>query len=216
MDAAAWDVSDNPGEMLEWLTRDRSIGYPSDRRLRLFAEAVTGISAWANMGDDFDWADFSLVLTRPDSSSRPDLHPPPEVMAAYIRCIFANPFRPVTLCTPACPDQEEGYHAPACPVTPTVLALAQSAYDDRLSDGLLDGDRLMVLADALEESGCTDAAILDHLRETTRRVYCDGKRTNRGYCVGALCPQCGGNGYRMEKVVHARGCHVLDAIMGRS
>jgi hypothetical protein len=48
---------------------------------------------------------------------------------------------------------------------PAVLALAQAAYDNRqLPDGTLEPDRLAVLADALEEAGCTDADILGHLR----------------------------------------------------
>jgi hypothetical protein len=49
--------------------------------------------------------------------------------------------------------------------TPAVVALAQAAYDDRpLPAGTLDPDRLAVLADALEEAGCTDAELLTHLR----------------------------------------------------
>ena len=43
--------------------------------------------------------------------------------------------------------------------------LAQAAYDERtLPAGTLDPDRLAVLADALEDAGCSDAAILEHLR----------------------------------------------------
>jgi hypothetical protein len=43
--------------------------------------------------------------------------------------------------------------------------LAQSAYEHRpLPGGQLDAARLAVLADALEEAGCTDRALLDHLR----------------------------------------------------
>jgi len=34
----------------------------------------------------------------------------------------------------------------------------------RIGEGFLDNDRLAVLADALEEAGCTEQAILDHLR----------------------------------------------------
>ena len=46
-----------------------------------------------------------------------------------------------------------------------VVRLAQSAYEERhLPAGTLDNGRLAVLADALEEAGCTDADILDHLR----------------------------------------------------
>jgi hypothetical protein len=70
---------------------------------------------------------------------------------ALLRDIAGNPFRPVTL-SPA-------WH------TPAVLALAQAAYDNRsLPAGTLDPERLAVLADALEEAGCTDADILGHLR----------------------------------------------------
>jgi hypothetical protein len=46
-----------------------------------------------------------------------------------------------------------------------VVRLAQGAYEERhLPDGTLDKSRLAILADALEEAGCTDAEILDHLR----------------------------------------------------
>jgi hypothetical protein len=58
---------------------------------------------------------------------------------------------------------------PFCPITinPTLLAknnsgarkIAQSIYDDRAFD------RMPILADALEEAGCTDAVILNHCRQ---------------------------------------------------
>jgi hypothetical protein len=50
-------------------------------------------------------------------------------------------------------------------LTPQVVAIAQGAYDQReLPAGTLDTSRLAVLADALEEVGCTDPDLLDHLR----------------------------------------------------
>jgi hypothetical protein len=50
-------------------------------------------------------------------------------------------------------------------LAPIVLALAQSAYDYRIMpSGELDPARLAVLSDALEEAGCDDADILNHLR----------------------------------------------------
>jgi hypothetical protein len=50
-------------------------------------------------------------------------------------------------------------------VTPTVTNLAQAAYEERaLPSGELDSARLAVLSDALEEAGCDDPDILDHLR----------------------------------------------------
>jgi hypothetical protein len=73
------------------------------------------------------------------------------VQATLLRDVIGNPFRPLLL--------DLAWR------TPTVLALAQAAYDNRiLPSGHLEPDRLAVLADALEESGCTDAEILGHLR----------------------------------------------------
>jgi hypothetical protein len=76
---------------------------------------------------------------------------------ALARDVFRNPYQPVLL-------------VPAWQ-TPTVLSLAQAAYDDRtLPDGLLLPDRLAILADALEEVGCDHAGILDHLRQPAEHV----------------------------------------------
>jgi hypothetical protein len=74
--------------------------------------------------------------------------------ADLLRCIFGNPFRPVTI-SPAVLTWNDGL----------VTQLAQAAYDNpNLPEGTLDNGRLAVLADALEEAGCTDADILGHLR----------------------------------------------------
>jgi hypothetical protein len=71
--------------------------------------------------------------------------------AAIIREIFGNPFRPVAL-------------APAW-LMPAVVTLARAAYEGRsLPEGTLDGGRLAVLADALEEARCDNTEILEHLR----------------------------------------------------
>ena len=68
-----------------------------------------------------------------------------------LREVFGNPFRPV-----------EVGHAWQ---TPQVVALAQAAYEQReLPAGTLDPAQLAVLADALEEAGCTGQTILGHLR----------------------------------------------------
>jgi hypothetical protein len=80
-------------------------------------------------------------------------HPSEELaaQAALLRDILGSPFRPITL-------------DPAC-LLPQVIALAQAAYDQReLPAGHLDLARLAVLADALEEAGCTDPDLLGHLR----------------------------------------------------
>src|SRR5262249_12732963 len=66
------------------------------------------------------------------------------VQAGLLRDILGNPFRPVTL-------------DPAW-LTLTVPPLARSTYGDRHCT-----DR-PILADALEEAGCTSPELLDHLR----------------------------------------------------
>jgi hypothetical protein len=65
--------------------------------------------------------------------------------ADLLRDIFGNPFRPVT------------FHSSW--LTPTVLDLAKSIYDERAFD------RMPILADALEDAGCNNPDILDHCRQ---------------------------------------------------
>jgi hypothetical protein len=67
--------------------------------------------------------------------------------AGILLDIFGNPFRPVTL-DPFWLAWSNG----------TILKLTQAIYDERAFD------RLWILADALEEAGCTNADILSHLR----------------------------------------------------
>ncbi len=75
--------------------------------------------------------------------------------ADLLRCIAGSPFRPPPALDPALLTWDDGL----------VVKLAQAAYDERaLPSGELDSHRLGVLADALEEAGCSDAALLEHLR----------------------------------------------------
>jgi hypothetical protein len=71
--------------------------------------------------------------------------------ANLLRDILGNVFRPITF-------------SPSW-LTPTVTSLASTAYEERaLPSGELDTACLSVLADALEETGCDNADILNHLR----------------------------------------------------
>jgi hypothetical protein len=73
------------------------------------------------------------------------------VVCGLLREFFGNPFRPTSM--------------NPCWLTPVVLSLATAAYEERqLPEGILDPARLAILADALEDAGCTDAGVLDHLR----------------------------------------------------
>jgi hypothetical protein len=109
--------------------------------VRAAATATTSPAAW------------SAARNAADASARIEGVPPehPQGQCDLLRDIIASPFRPVTV-------------SPAC-LTPQVVALARAAYDRRhLPSGELDPARLAVLADALEEAGCTDPDLLDHLR----------------------------------------------------
>lgn len=73
------------------------------------------------------------------------------VASRLIAEIFGNPFRPAPLA--------------AAYRTPVTISLGVSAYAEWATPtGHLDPARLSVLSDALEEAGCTDDAILTHLR----------------------------------------------------
>lgn len=72
--------------------------------------------------------------------------------AQMLRCIIGNPFRVSTL--------------RANWQTPDVFSVARTVYDDRPAPSArLDSVRLSILADALEDAGCDDAAILAHCRD---------------------------------------------------
>jgi hypothetical protein len=83
----------------------------------------------------------------------------PKEMVAQVRLlhdVFGNPFRQPPSVKPTWLDWNGG----------TVRGLAEAAYEQRsLPEGTLDSTRLAVLADALEEAGCTDRDILGHFRE---------------------------------------------------
>src|SRR5262249_53955080 len=92
---------------------------------------------------------FACMAACPDTWERAGT-----TQVALIRCVFGNPFRPHAI-DPAWLTRNDG----------TVKQLAQAAYEERdLPSGHLDVTRLGVLADALEEAGCTSADLLEHLR----------------------------------------------------
>ena len=69
------------------------------------------------------------------------------LLCDLLRCVFSNPFRPVSL-APAWAAWNDR----------TAVKLAQSIYGERAFE------RLPILADALEEAGCDNEAILAHCR----------------------------------------------------
>jgi hypothetical protein len=94
----------------------------------------TSLLASLNEPGPFDYVCIPIDTTESDLPS----------LVSNIRCIFGNPFRPVTL-NPAW-------------LTSTVLALATGIYAERAFD------RLPILGDALQDAGCENEDILNHCR----------------------------------------------------
>lgn len=150
------------------------------------------------------------------------------VQADLLREVFGNPFRPLRFCE--C-DPEFGIIN--CILRPCrglpchwcdmvrgrVYSLARVAYDDRdPATGHLSPARLAVLADALEEAGCREEALLRHLRarpdepsgcprcEWTGRLQIPALPRGWQYCPH--CSQC-------PTGPHVRGCWAVDLLLGR-
>jgi hypothetical protein len=104
-------------------------------------------------------ADLQGQWCGPDAPARIAEHREQTVL---VRCLFGNPFRPRPVC--------------AAWLTREVRALADGIYVERAFD------RMPLLADALEASGCTNADLIEHCRS-------------------------GGE--------HARGCWVVDLLLGK-
>jgi hypothetical protein len=110
------------------------------REARRAAEHAANHARWAE-----DWETIYESKPLDDVQSR---------QCTLLRDIVGNPFSPVAV-------------DPAWLLwnNQVIPKLAQTAYEERpTADGLLDSVRLAVLADALEEAGCTGGDILGHLR----------------------------------------------------
>ncbi len=102
-----------------------------------FDDAAAGNSAWATVVEGTLIPDDGGISTTKVAAEE-------ALQADFLRDIFGNPFRPVAFD----PDWR----------TSTAVAIAQLAYDSR------EFGNLPVLADALQDAGCENADILDHLR----------------------------------------------------
>ena len=127
-----------------------------DRRSRL---PYYGASAAAyNVAIPLGWWGAAPAFVAPDRIAREvSANRETENLAqcALLRDIFGNPFRQSPIPSPAVLAWDDG----------TVRHIAEVIYEERrLPEGMLDNTRLAILADALEEAGCTDEQILTHLR----------------------------------------------------
>jgi hypothetical protein len=123
-------------QMHRW--KEESIKIDTSRRTKPVREhdLEAWQATWDEIWDPFDAARAAARETGVASQ------------VAILRDLFGNPFRPSPRLTPDLLAWNDG----------TVRRLAEGIYEDRAFD------RLPILADALEEAGCTDQAILDHCR----------------------------------------------------
>jgi hypothetical protein len=187
-----WNTSDDLREMLEYLTRGNASPkvaggqgwHTSDRKLRLFACACCR----AAPPKDDNWGRFLEAVRQMEKASDVEPYMPTSLVSVYfhpewdantmaqwasqgvpnaaaiLRDVIGNPFRPVVVMMTKAENFARSHgHIAFEWVTPTLLSITQAAYDERLPNGTLDPHRLLVLADALEEVGCT-TNLLAHLR----------------------------------------------------
>lgn len=127
------------------------------RRIRVFPWSKAAVRNFARMAvatlashdarEAIQAADYSWVITRRRAEIDKLEHEQSVSKVELLRDIFGNPFRPVT--------------AKRSWITwnaGTVVHLAHAIYTDRAFD------RLPILADALEDAGCTNTDILAHCR----------------------------------------------------
>jgi hypothetical protein len=249
----AWFLDQRRGEVVPQDPGNMAV---SDRKLRLFAAACTLLLPRRTPGlrravgaalafADGEIGGYKMDVARWEPSPGPWTVCNPDAgeaayyvirddsltdrraeMAALLRDVFGNPFRPVELrhlgnalcrrCNGAGtrPDVYPPAPCPACScVTPVALSVARRAYECR------DFAALPILADALEEAGCEDGPLLWHLRGKERCRACGKEHmvwSDDGGTDLVHCPVCCGTGWRSLSGLHVRGCWALDLILGKS
>jgi hypothetical protein len=142
--------------------RDLAVGPCSNapRRHRSRAGRCTSWAAYDLTtipdGEDvcqYVWRDVEDATTYALDAERGHCRENGRLGASLLRDIVGNPFRPSSI-NPTWLAFNDG----------TIKKLAQAVYDDRAFE------RLPILADALEEAGCTDAQILHHCRQSAGHV----------------------------------------------
>jgi hypothetical protein len=185
-----WDQP--PGAFQNWRLS-------AERKLRCFLWAVTGIDTWVlrDFGDLYEQTLKAAAYNPSDSLLVP------AVRADLLRDLFGNPWKP-----PAGLAEWSAYRGGA------VRAFAQSVYDGaRFTE-------LPFLADLLEEAGCTDAALLGHLRRPALCPKCNGSRRvllcdeNDAMVAGVV--DCWVRGEDMMAGLHIKGCWALDLLLGKN
>jgi hypothetical protein len=120
--------------------------HPEPGRLRNGVASAASVSCWAEVVQLMAWAGVQSESVRIELWRALSIPGSTRLISAaqLLRCIVGNPFRPVAVET--------------CWLTSTVVGLAETIYTERAFD------RLPILADALEDAGCGEPALLAHCR----------------------------------------------------
>lgn len=238
MTEADWLTGTDPQAMLRALEvlgprcrGEAGANRASDRKLRLFVEACERLCTCKEGRTDYDaqrWAGMLNVQGCPCTKS---------ARAALLRCIFGNPFQwrhtigpeswlawndgTVVKIAQAIYDGREPCGNPECPAPRQTEGWTCAQCQ---GTGFVQRDRwgdLPILADALEEAGCEDEDILAHCRGRQRCSVClagDAALEWEYYEPGLGppgCHACDGTGWRAVDATHARGCWVIDLLLGK-
>jgi hypothetical protein len=151
----AWDPAfANPAQAAVLAAAGIPLGRAFAKPALQQAQAVATDTAWAAAKEAWDAVLYASTPTSRAAAWAAAKDSALATQVTLLLCIVGNPFYPVSL-DPTWLVWHDGL----------IRQLAQAAYQERqLPSGLLDLDRLAVLADGLEESGCTDPEMLAHLR----------------------------------------------------
>jgi hypothetical protein len=141
------------------LTRNRGVG--GMHRRSPLAHEIPTFNAWSAAEGATRIGNVNIAKTIGEAGLvailRADLRTDGPDQAILFREVFGNPFAPLD--------------STVCPRTANILTLAASIYEDRNpAEGELDATRLAVLADMIEEAGCTCVELLRHLRSEDAHV----------------------------------------------
>lgn len=212
-----WRKSENPSSLMLLLKRRaRNEGRPfrisEERKLRLWVRACR-----QQLPEFSGKSDLSVAknLYQAVNDWSVDGPAPSGIVVGLMRDIFMNPFPVVEVTGWYRTEILEGHNGyrvnvpTAAPQwrTPAVLSLIKAAVAGVDERGELPPEPLAILADALEDAGCTSRDVLDHLRGCENRCgacygtgYVDNGDSQLHPC--GVCPPAQGP--------HVRGCWVLD------
>jgi hypothetical protein len=139
------------------------------------------IAAWATTKDGFQSAEKALRGFHRNETA---------FLCGLFREIFGNPFRPSVDLSPSILAWNDG----------TVRRLARGIYAEQAFG------RLSILADALEEAGCTDTGLLEHCRYEGPPPVVPGPEFSEPADVRS---------HSRSEVAHTRGCWAVDLILGQ-